>query len=130
MRSLGSFVAALILALPFPAAAKRLSHDEAAGRVVAARDIARSCDGIGWLGGGDSQTFILSASDLLADQGYRRNKLHAVLFYAKTDSLEALGRAALAERGGDASDQSGRCRFGKGIAGKSDAIGQFLVRGE
>jgi Family of unknown function (DUF5333) len=125
------FTVALAFAvLPIAGLAEAANHDEAAGRVMAAGWIADRCDGIATIGNGDNQSFVIAASDLLATQGYRGNRMRKLLFYASTDSLEALGREVLAARGVEANDEAALCRFGIGIVGTNDTIGQFLVKGD
>lgn len=110
-----------------PLWADEAQYARAEGNVVAALQISDACDGIGKLGQGDSQSYIMAATDLLGTQGYRLNKLRRALFYATTESLDALGAEALAARGVKAGDTSAMCKLGRKVAGKADAIGQFLV---
>ncbi len=118
-------------ALPLlaPSVARAAKEDEAAGRVVAALRIADACKGIGKIGQGDNQSYIIAASDLLKTQGYRGNRMRAILFYGTTDSLDALGSQALSDRSVEWGNAAALCAFGKKIVATQDPIGQFLVKG-
>lgn len=120
-------LATLPLVAPLPAYAAK--EDEAAGRVVAALKIADACKGIGKVGQGDNQSFVITASDMLKSQGYRGNRMRTILFYAETASLDALAKQALAERGVEAGNTGALCSFGRKVGSTSDPIGQFLVKG-
>ena len=124
----GLLLAATLCAAAAPARAAA-DHDAAVGQVMAASRIAKECKGIATLGSGDAQSFVIAASDVLAKQGYRAQKLRKLLFYGQTAWLNAQGEAALVARGVKAGDRASLCGFGHSIAGKNDQIGQFLVKG-
>jgi hypothetical protein len=111
-------------------AAQAKDYDKVAGQVTAANRIAETCKGIGQLGTGDYQSYVMEATELLGQQGYGRQKMRALLFYATTESLDALADSILAERGVTSNDNEALCRFGRSLAGKSDTIGQFLKVGD
>jgi hypothetical protein len=125
--------AGLILALLIGTAVGPLhagENDLAAGRVMAASWIGQTCKGSRLVGDGDDNSFVMAATEILAEQGFRRQKMRTILFYGSTESLTALAADALAARGVDVGDKGAVCRFGKSVAGTTDPIGQFLLKGK
>lgn len=119
--------AALLAGGLLSAPAQAASVDAAVGQVVAASQIAADCPKIKKIGNGDTQSFVLAATDLIAQQeGFGSQKTRGLLFYGKTKALNAAGAAELAARGVDLADKAELCGFGKSVAGKNDQIGRFL----
>jgi hypothetical protein len=121
-------VIAGVVLIPTHLSAESSKYDQAVGEVVAAFEIYTACKNVGPNGPEDYQGFVFAATDILATQGLRRQRMRALLFYGKTESLDDLKGSALAARGVNPANSKDLCAFGKKVAGQNDTIGQFLVR--
>ncbi|WP_217354374.1 hypothetical protein [Ruegeria arenilitoris] len=131
MRSFRTTCVALLLigAVAAPAAAaKRAAYDQAVGEVLAAHFIKDRCSGLATVGGSDYQSYVLTATELTAVQGLRRQKMRKFLFYGRSDWLKGQVRKVLDDRNVEISNKKSLCAFGRGVAGTEDAIGRFLVK--
>jgi hypothetical protein len=102
--------------------------DLAVGSVVAAVQIGARCDGLGVIGGNEIKAAVMATTDLLGEQGYRRQKLRAALFYGKSEMLNQMAVQVLAARDVKMDDRKALCRFGSAVVGTTDMIGQLLTR--
>jgi hypothetical protein len=100
--------------------------ESALGQAVAAVLIADSCKNIGLIGGNEYEK---AAADLLATQGLKRGAVLKNLYYGKTEWLHELAEKELNDRGVSKKDKGALCAFGKSVAARDDAIGQFLLKG-
>ncbi len=116
----GVFAAAtLVVALTTTAQAQN-KYDVFVGQYAAASHIARSCPGISTV---DEQR----AGDMAKAQNkLRKQKVLRFLYYGQSSWLNAQGNMALRARDVDPDTSAQLCRFGRKVAGSTDAIGRFL----